>query len=261
MEKLLIVNADDFGFSRGQNYGIIECHRKGLVTSTTAMVTSPWAAHAAELSRAHLNLGVGLHFVLTWGKPLTAMTCLVNEHGESGKWLWEYAEQGRLDAAEIRAELEAQFEKFVQIFGRAPTHIDSHHFMHMLPAIYPVVETFAAEKALPVRLDRNDIQKFGLTPQRPLSTDYFDPNFYGEEISEALFLQILDDSSARGEQSIEVMCHPAFIDQPLLKSAYCQPRAKEVEILTSQSLKQEVERRGYRLGSFASLTPAVTPLQ
>lgn len=27
MAHLLIVNADDFGLSRGQNYGIVECHR------------------------------------------------------------------------------------------------------------------------------------------------------------------------------------------------------------------------------------------
>lgn len=28
MERLLIVNADDFGLSKGQNYGIIEACRK-----------------------------------------------------------------------------------------------------------------------------------------------------------------------------------------------------------------------------------------
>lgn len=29
MENLLIVNADDFGLSKGQNYGIIEACRRG----------------------------------------------------------------------------------------------------------------------------------------------------------------------------------------------------------------------------------------
>ena len=37
MERLLIVNADDFGLSKGQNYGIIEACRNGIVTSTTAL--------------------------------------------------------------------------------------------------------------------------------------------------------------------------------------------------------------------------------
>ncbi len=28
MERVLIVNADDFGLSKGQNYGIVEAYRK-----------------------------------------------------------------------------------------------------------------------------------------------------------------------------------------------------------------------------------------
>lgn len=256
MDKLLIVNADDFGISPGQNYGIIECYKNGVVSSTTAMVTSPWIEHAAALSRENPGLGVGLHFVLTRGRPLTAMKSLVDEKGETGKWLWEYAEQGRIGSDEIRTELEAQFDRFVSIFGRLPTHIDSHHFIHMLPAIYPTVERFTAEKALPIRLDRNDIKKFGLTTNTPRSTDYFDASFYDTGVSETRFLQLLDDSVRRGEQSIEIMCHPAFIDNVLLQSAYCYPRVNEVEILTSPHLKQEIERRGYRLTSFAGVNPS-----
>lgn len=261
MKKLLIVNADDFGMSRGQNYGIIECHNHGIVSSTTAMVTSPWIAHAAALSKTVPQLGVGLHFVLTWGRPLTAATSLVNEQGEFGKWLWAYAEHDRIDTADIRAELDAQFTAFVALFGRPPTHIDSHHFIHMLPAIYPTVEHFAAEKSLPLRLCRNDIAKFSLPLHAPISTDYFDATFYGPAITETLFLQCLDASDARGDRSLEIMCHPAFIDSVLMKSSYCSPRAKELEILTSPPLKREIERRGYHLASFAAITPPFSPAQ
>lgn len=51
MERLLIVNADDFGLSKGQNYGIIEACRNGVVTSTTALVNGEAIDHAAQLSR------------------------------------------------------------------------------------------------------------------------------------------------------------------------------------------------------------------
>lgn len=37
----LIVNADDFGYSKGINLGIIEAHREGIVTSTTLMTNMP----------------------------------------------------------------------------------------------------------------------------------------------------------------------------------------------------------------------------
>lgn len=84
MEKLLIVNADDFGLSKGQNYGVIEAYQHGVVSSTTAMVNGGGAEHAAALSRQYPGLPIGLHFVLTHGRPLGAMPSLVNERGELG---------------------------------------------------------------------------------------------------------------------------------------------------------------------------------
>ncbi len=73
MTRLLVVNADDFGLSKGQNYGIIEAHRHGIVTSTTAMVNGGAIAHAVELSQHAPELGIGMHFVLTLGEPLSVM--------------------------------------------------------------------------------------------------------------------------------------------------------------------------------------------
>ncbi|MBP1038637.1 MULTISPECIES: chitin disaccharide deacetylase [Serratia] len=253
MRKILIVNADDFGMSKGQNYGIIESYNNGIVTSTTAMVTSPYVTHAAKLSQKHPGLGVGLHFTLTYGRPLTAMKKLVNEKGELGKWLWEYAQKGMVEPAEITAELNAQFERFIDIFGRTPTHLDSHHFVHMLPQIYPLVEHFANKKSLPLRIDRREIKKHDIQFNNFRSTDYFDSSFYGDTISETLILQLLDDADKRGDKSLEIMCHPAFLDDTILKSSYSYPRVKEIEILTSQNLKREIIYRGYILGNYSSI--------
>ena len=61
MERVLIVNADDFGLSKGQNYGIIEACRNGVVTSTTALVNGAAIDHAAQLSRSTPELAVGMN--------------------------------------------------------------------------------------------------------------------------------------------------------------------------------------------------------
>ena len=95
MENLLIVNADDFGLSKGQNYGIIEACRRGVVTSTTALINGEAVEHAAQLSRELPELGVGMHFVLTLGLPLSPMPGLTRD-GQLGKWIWEMAEQDAL---------------------------------------------------------------------------------------------------------------------------------------------------------------------
>lgn len=252
MENLLIVNADDFGLSRGQNYGIIEACRRGIVTSTTALVNGEAVEHAAQLSRDVPALGVGMHFVLTLGMPLSQMPGLTRD-GQLGKWIWDLAEQDALPLEEITRELDCQFNRFVDVFGKEPTHIDSHHHVHMIPAIFPIVAEFARRKGVAMRVDRDVQVLHGLSFFSVPTTDGFSSAFYGEEISEALFLKVLDDSAARGEKSVEVMAHPAFVDNTVRKSAYCWPRLAELDVLTSASLKYAVAERGYRLGTFRDL--------
>lgn len=253
MDKLLIVNADDFGLCKAQNYGIIDAFSNGVVTSTTAMMNMPTIGHAATLSAANPGLAVGMHFVLTLGKPLSPMPGLVRENGELGKWIWKMAEQGTLPLDEIKQELKAQFARFVELFGRLPTHIDSHHHVHLFAPIFPIVEAFAKEQGVAIRIDRDEIRKGEIVLRGAKSTQGFDSTFYGEAISEALFLNTLDQATARGDESVEIMCHPSFIDNTILASKYCYPRLAELDVLTSASLKQAIAERGFRLGTFKDL--------
>jgi Uncharacterized protein conserved in bacteria len=248
MERLLIVNADDFGLSKGQNYGIIDACKNGLVTSTTALVNGAAIEHAAQLSRCTPELAVGMHFVLTLGEPLSAMPELTRD-GKLGKWIWQMAENDTLPLEEIAYELACQYDRFVTIFDAPPTHIDSHHHVHMIPQIYPLVAEFAKEKGVALRIDRT-IPLPEDVPTDVRSSVGFSSEFYGEAISEALFLQVLDKSAQREESSLEVMCHPAFVDQTIMGSAYCYPRLTELDVLTSSSLKYAIAERGYRLGTY-----------
>ncbi|MBJ3590857.1 chitin disaccharide deacetylase [Salmonella enterica subsp. enterica serovar Saintpaul] len=252
MERVLIVNADDFGLSKGQNYGIVEACRNGVVTSTTALVNGEAIDHAVKLSRDLPQLAVGMHFVLTLGKPLTAMPGLVRD-GLLGKWIWQMAEEDALPLDEISQELEAQYARFIALFGREPTHLDSHHHVHMFPQLFPIVASFAAQRGIALRIDRQTVLQAAELPDSLRTSHGFSSEFYGEEISEALFLQVLDASADRGESSLEVMCHPAFIDNTIRQSAYCYPRLTELDVLTSSSLKYAIAERGYRLGSFLNV--------
>ena len=253
MDKLLIVNADDFGLCKAQNYGIIDAFTNGVVTSTTAMVNGQGIEHAVALSTQHPGLAIGMHFVLTLGRPLSAMPGLTDEQGELGKWIWQRAEENTLPLTEIEYELACQFARFVELFGRAPTHIDSHHHVHMIPQIFPIVEAFAKAKGIPVRFDY-DAAKSGEIEQHDVKTTQgFDSGFYGEQITESLFLDTLERSMVRGEKSLEVMCHPSFIDNTILASKYCYPRLAELDVLTCAALKYAIAERGYRLGTFEDL--------
>ncbi len=66
----VIVNADDFGLTTGINQGIIESHLNGPVNSTTLMMNGHAVEDAVRLCQQHPDLHVGVHLVLSWGKPL-----------------------------------------------------------------------------------------------------------------------------------------------------------------------------------------------
>ena len=70
--SFLVVNADDLGVSRGANLGTVRAHREGIVTSASLAVTTPFYEHAVETCvRACPDLGIGLHFTLTSGRPVS----------------------------------------------------------------------------------------------------------------------------------------------------------------------------------------------
>src|SRR5436853_388213 len=84
MTRRLIVNADDFGLTRGVSEGILAAHRHGIVTSTTALVTS--RIESDHIARARdSGLGIGLHVNFTLGRPLTSGPSLVDETGRFGR--------------------------------------------------------------------------------------------------------------------------------------------------------------------------------
>jgi hypothetical protein len=69
--RQLIVNADDFGYSSGVNRGILEAHRQGIVTSTSVMVNQRAAPAGTKQALTDApDLGLGLHLILTQGRPV-----------------------------------------------------------------------------------------------------------------------------------------------------------------------------------------------
>src|SRR5918999_6510924 len=83
--RQLVVNADDFGISRGVNRGIVEAHRSGLVTSASLMANLPSAEDALTRAAICPDLGLGLHLTLTAGRPLlppAAVPTLVDPDGQ-----------------------------------------------------------------------------------------------------------------------------------------------------------------------------------
>ncbi|PLR87219.1 chitin disaccharide deacetylase [Bacillus sp. V33-4] len=240
----LIINADDFGYSKGVNLGIIEAYQNGIVTSATLMTNMPGARHAAALALQNPNLGVGIHLVLDCGRPVNEnVPSLINEKGDfhRANALIEVAE-----LVDIEKEYTSQIEKFLS-FGLSPTHLDSHHHLHGHEKIFPIVSKLARKYHLPVRKVSADLQH---SSNIELSTvQHFIPDFYGDSLTAEHLLELMDQSLSY--ESAELMCHPAYIDEPLLTgSSYALQRVRELAILTDNSVRSAVAEKGVELVTY-----------
>ncbi len=151
---------------KGRTTALSRACRNGVVTSTTALVNSAAIDHAAQLSRSTPELAVGMHFVLTLGEPLSAMPGLTRD-GRLGKWIWQQAEEDSLPLEEIAHELACQYQSFfVELFGHEPTHIDSHHHVHMFAQIYPSSRPLPAREGMRYALTARWRRRVGSTSRR-----------------------------------------------------------------------------------------------
>lgn len=275
MTTHLIVNADDYGRSAGVSRGIREAHRRGIVTSTTCMMNFPTTANDIALALQEApRLGLGVHLVLTAGRPLlpaAQVPTLTTVSGEFYKLAKFTPHRHNINPAEAKAEWRTQIEAFIQAAGRKPTHLDSHHhssyytgplFQAMLElaqefecAIRPV---FAQEDNRLAGLPREtyeEVSQFApplLASFSPPTANGFYPTFYDEMATKAELLRIIGSLPTGGH--FEVMCHPGYADHELVTtSIYARQRERELGVLTDDEIKQAIAERDIQMATFAHL--------
>jgi chitin disaccharide deacetylase len=161
--RSLIVNGDDFGFSREVNAGIIRAHREGILNSTSLMVTGAARDEAAAATKDLPGLDVGLHLVVCLGRsvlPPAEIAPVVNAMGEFGNnptldGLKYFFTPGIRE--KLRAECRAQIELHLKLVGYL-NHIDGHLNFHVHPALAAIVVELASEFKVPcIRLPREPV--------------------------------------------------------------------------------------------------------
>jgi predicted glycoside hydrolase/deacetylase ChbG (UPF0249 family) len=248
--KRLIVNADDFGRTSGINRGILDAHRRGIVTSATLMVAYEPAAEAMALAREQSALGVGLHVALTGGPPVLPPEQLPSLVDSTGRLPSKPEGLGGARPSEVLAEARAQLARFRQIAKADPTHFDSHHHSHRTPAVLEAVLTLAWETGLPVRSASADMHQ-RLRREGIRTTDAFIEEFYDQQVLLETLLAIVDGIVPG---SSELMCHPAVVDDELRRSSgYADMRGRELELLTHREVRQAIQAMGIKLIHFGEL--------
>jgi chitin disaccharide deacetylase len=230
--RALIVNADDFGLSPGVNAGVARAHENGILTSASLMVRHRSATEAAAYARATPALGLGLHVDLgEWVR-------------RDGMWttLYEVVPLEE-DPGAVQGEVEAQLERFRELTGREPTHLDSHQHVHRWEPIVEVFRRVAAQLGVPLRNEMGGVRYCG---------DLYGHDANGAPLPQAVTAEALVDIIRALEPGVtELACHPGLGADT--GSAYDTEREQEVEVLCDPHVAAALRREDIALRSFADI--------
>jgi len=286
--KNLIVNADDLGWTEGVNRGIVEAHRRGLVTSTSLLANGRAFESALAAAISNPQLGIGVHLNLSDGPPSAPadeVRGLLNEAGELEEGpeslLLRIASRS-LALEEVEQEWDAQIGK-VRATGIEPTHLDGHKHVQMLPGLFEIALRLAKKHGIrAIRVAHEEstlrsvlssageqkaavvfkqgVQARGLKLLAPdaremaehagiATADYF----CGIAQTGVLMREGVEKLlGSLPDGTTELMCHPGYADEELRKTGtrLQESRQTELQILTDGSVRKLVATRGIRLISY-----------
>jgi|SRR5215831_1601931 len=290
----LIVNADDFGLSRGISNAILIAHRHGVVTSTSVMANQQASDYALSLLGEAPSLGVGVHLNLTEGRPVLPVCqvpSLVSANGyfHQRSALFQKLWRFRVSGHEIAAEFQAQI-RWLRERGVNPTHADSHLHVHLYPAALrafvravesegircirsPLYTSWPPKKILGdthagtlprcllvqgyrTALHKTLLRRF-TAPDSRVSFGSDDRN----DISRIphSWLSALDSLA---EGTFELACHPGIAEEGFSASdRIAAQREEELRYLTSPEFREAVERNHIRLITYRELLSEAIPTQ
>lgn len=294
MERILVINADDLGYSTGVNRAIFRCAEQGLLRNATLMANGAAFDHGVSLIKAHTGegLGIGVHLVLTELSPVCEPGKIADLIAEGNGLLPESPTKllgalcrGRISQKSLFLELDRQVSKVIDC-GIAPTHLDSHKHVHVLPQVLEAMVRVARKYSIPwIRqpfdrvsaldaarfLDRKKLAVFFKQHLKARMIEVLRPAFFRRIRLAALrcpdyFFGVSltgiwsEEAMAQLFRSIpagvsELMVHPGDCDAELGRSRTRLKKEREVErdLLLSPFLGDLVKREGIALKSYGEL--------
>lgn len=261
-DRLLIVNADDFGMCHSGNEAIISLLREGVISSATLMTPCPWAPEAARAAADNPQYDVGVHLTLTsewklykWG-PVTRdadVSSLITPEGYFPAKCREVEE--RADSAQVKTELRNQVLLAMRL-GVDPTHLDNH-----MGSVYGIAcgrdflreaIDLCAEFRLPFRLPRQ-LGDSGRKMSPEMRKTYEDRIVYADASGIALIDHLLGLPYSLEEKETYESFKSKMIDtlrrlQPGVSEVIIHPffATGELKAITGQWEKRQMEYEMFR---------------
>jgi predicted glycoside hydrolase/deacetylase ChbG (UPF0249 family) len=273
MSIRIVLNADDFGLAPGIDAAILDLLHRGRLSGVSAMVTTPlWETDGPRLAPFTATADIGLHFALTDVPSLGAAVRRADGKPFTFAQVQTAAWTGRINVDAVHDELRRQWQRFHDVLGRAPSHLDSHQHLHQAPGVTravlafldglpaaerPYVRTCVERRRTIFKRNVNNLRALtfawagaslarGLRERRAATNDGFSGVYdFAAADYRARFRRFLKDVR---ERTI-VVCHPAANEAP--GDPIAAARTREYAYLAGEQMPADLAGAGVRLGRFA----------
>jgi hypothetical protein len=272
-DRVLIIHADDIGFSHASNVAAFEAMTQGSLTCASTLVPAPWFMETAALQKQHPRADIGVHMTLTaeyetyrW----RSMTGAPSLHApDGGMWRDVPSVVAHVSAEDAAAELRAQVEHALAC-GIDVTHLDTHMGSVMLPKYLPPYVDLAIEFRLPIFFMRMNERR--LAAQGEGERTYAEQSDRLESLGWPLLDTIIhrtlseiepEDKVERFREMFEglrpglthFLVHPSKGGEELdaMTPVDCRHRAKEYEIFRQSEMREYCESLGIKLTGYREI--------
>jgi predicted glycoside hydrolase/deacetylase ChbG (UPF0249 family) len=286
--RFLVVIADDFGIGPETSRGILELAARNLITGAVLLVNSPYAAEAVRAWRQFSSsLEMGWHPCLTLDSPCAPASRVPSLLGSDGRLLPLRHFLARLYLhqicpRQIEIELNAQYDRFLELLGHWPAVVNSHQHVALFPPVGSILRHVLRSRGAPLpyvrrvqepwtmlaripgaRKKRTLLTLLGRVESRHQVGDGFpgnewlagitDPQWVSDPGFFARWLALMPG------RIVELACHPGRRDETLIgrdcteNDGLVQRRVDELHLLQQPNVLEVCRQAGFSLVSPSQL--------
>ena len=248
--KKILVRADDLGYCEAVNYGIARAVKSGIIRCVGVMANMEWAEHGVRLLDGEPVIFT-LHSNISQGRPITDPKLIPSMVEESGEFrdnqFYRTATADPVVLEEAVLELEAQFQRLVELTGRKPYCVERH-----------AVPSENYIKAMQIVAERNGVPFMYADPKNPVQLGNYklksilDGEYFRQTPFEAFKRGALMEMAE--DECCLMVTHPGYVDTFVYETSFInRRRAEEVAFAINPEVPKWCEENGVQLLTYADL--------
>ena len=260
----LLVQGDDFGFTRAVTDGIVDSIDFGILRNTGLFVNMPSTEYAVGFMDERPHVCFGIDFNMVSGPSVADPKLIPHLVDKEGNFIRSFvrvkdpryqSEEGRREMFpidEVQIEIKAQYNRFVELTGRKPGYLHGHSIE---PEPYTeCIVRLSKETGIPYS---KEIRKEKGVGGIPFHKGAFNKKVFDAEIqlNKNTVKRILDHSELLLSYEIAAIGgHPGYIDAELLNlTTLSLERCRDAEMCMSEEIKRWIEDNQIELITYDDL--------